>query len=70
MSSLSSCQTTLRLNNYSKVEIVKKTSSVSGEVIKEKQNFRNRNKKGRKSRFLALFNFDRFPCPALHAFPG
>ena len=43
---------------------------MSGDVIKEKQNFRNRNKKGRKSRFLALFNFDRFPCPALHAFPG
>ena len=68
-----SCQTTLRLNDYSKLEIVKKTSNLGGNAIKEKQNFCNSNQKGRKRRYQRLlvhFNFSRFPYPTLHAFRG
>ena len=36
---------------------------------KRKTKLRNGNQKGTQRRFLALFNFARFPFRALHAFP-
>ena len=50
--------------------MLKKLQIWSGDIRKEKQNFRNSNQNRRKRRFLALFNFAKFPCPALHALPG
>ena len=51
-------------------KMLKKLQIWSGDIRKEKQNFRNSNQNRRKRRFLALFNFAKFRCPALHAFPG